>query len=94
MLSIPKYPEQSAPHFPAIFLPSMLCVLAPCADLGMAEVLAVCLSEKADEGQSASGMRGIFSTVRALEDMCIVPPFVGAIHRRIAGGGGGAKQGA
>ena len=62
-------------------------------DLGMAEVLAVCLSEKSDEGQSASEMRGIFSAVRALEDMCIVPPLVGAIHRRIAGGGGG-KPGA
>ena len=61
-------------------------------DLGMAEVLAVCLSEKSNEGQSASGMRGIFSAVRALEDMCIVPPLVGAIHRRIAAGG--AKRGA
>ena len=59
--------------------------------MGMAEVLAVCLSEKADEGQSASGMRGIFSAVRALEDICIVPPLVGVIHRRIAGGG--AKPG-
>ena len=39
-----------------------------------------------------SGMRGIFSAVRALEDTCIVPPLVGAIHRRIAGGG--AKPGA
>ena len=53
----------------------------------MAKVLAVCLSEKSDEGQSAPGMRGIFSAVRALEDMCIVPPLVGAIHRRIAAGG-------
>ena len=61
-------------------------------DLEMAEVLAVCLSEKSDEGQSASGMRGIFSAVRALEDMCIIPPLVGAIHRCIAGGG--AKPGA
>ena len=60
----------------------------------MAEVLAVCLSEKSDEGQSASGMRGIFSAVCALEDMCIIPPLVGIIHRRIAGGGGGAKPGA
>ena len=56
-------------------------------DPGMAEVLALCLSEKLDEGQSASGMQGIFSAVRALEDMCIVPPLVGAIHGRIAGGG-------
>ena len=32
-------------------------------DLGMAEVLAVCLSEKADEGHSTSGMRGIFSAI-------------------------------
>ena len=61
-------------------------------DLGIAKVLAVCLSEKSDEGQSASGMRGIFSAVRALEDVCIVPPLVGAIHRHIAGGG--AKPGA
>ena len=61
-------------------------------DLGMAEVVAVCLSEKSDEGQSASGLRGIFSAVRALEDLCIVPPLVGAIHRRIAAGG--AKPGA
>ena len=37
-------------------------------------------------------MRGIFSAVRALEDMCIVPPLVGAIHRRTAAGG--AKPGA
>ena len=58
-------------------------------DLGMAEVLAVCLSKKSEEGESASGMRGIFSAVRALEDVCIIPPLVGAIHRRIAGGGGG-----
>ena len=56
-------------------------------DLGMAEVLAVCLSEKPDEGRSNSGTRGIFSAVRALEDTCIVPPLVGAIHRRIARGG-------
>ena len=35
-------------------------------DLGMAEVLAVCLSEKSDQGKSASAMRGIFSAVRAL----------------------------
>ena len=63
-------------------------------DPGIAEVLAVCLSEKSDEGQPASGMRGISSAVRALEDMRIVPPLVGAIHRRIAGGGGGAKPGA
>ena len=40
-------------------------------------------------------MRGIFSAVCALEDMCIVAPIVGAIHKRIAeGGGGGAKPGA
>ena len=43
------------------------------------------LSEKSDEGRSASGMRGLFSAVRALEDICIVPPLVGAIHKRIAG---------
>ena len=61
-------------------------------DLGMAEVVAFCLFEKSEEGQSAPGMRGILSAVRALEDMCIVPPLVGAIHRRIAGGG--AKPGA
>ena len=60
-------------------------------DLGMAEVLVACLSEKSDEGQSASGMRGIFSAVRALEDMCIDPPLVGAIHRRIAGRGGAGQ---
>ena len=60
-------------------------------DLRMAEVLALCFSVKADEGQSASGMRGIFSAVRALED-CAVPPLVGASHRRFAGGG--AKLGA
>ena len=58
----------------------------------MAEVLAVCLSEKGDDGRSASGMRGILSAVRALVHMCIVPPLVGAIHRRIRGGGG-AKPG-
>ena len=56
-------------------------------DLGLVEVLAVCLSGKSDEGQSASGMRGVFSAVRALEDLCIAPPLVGAIHRRIAAGG-------
>ena len=32
-------------------------------------------------------MRGIFSAVRALEDMRIVPPLVGAIHRRVAAWG-------
>ena len=56
-------------------------------DLGLAEVLAVCLSEKSDEGQSASGIRGVFSAVRAPEDLCIVSPLVGAIHRCIAAGG-------
>ena len=47
----------------------------------------MCLSEKSDEGQSASGMRGVFSAVRALEDLCTVPPLVGATQRRIAAGG-------
>ena len=61
-------------------------------DLGLAEVLVVCLSEKSDEGPSASGMRGVFSAVRALEDLCIVPPLLCAIHRRIAAGG--SKPGA
>ena len=56
-------------------------------DLGLAEVLAVCLSGMSDDGQSASRMRGIFSAVRALEHLCIVPPLVGPIHRRIAAGG-------
>ena len=60
-------------------------------DLGRAEILAVCFSPKAAEGQSASGMRGIFSAVQALEDICIVLPIVGAIHRCMAGGG--AKSG-
>ena len=46
----------------------------------------MCLSENSDERKSASGMRGVFSAVRALEDQCIVPPLVGAIHTRIAGG--------
>ena len=36
-------------------------------------------------------MRGIFSAVCALEDMCIVPPLVGAINKHIAAGG--AKPG-
>ena len=62
-------------------------------DLGMAEILAACLAEKSDEGYSTSGMRGIFAEVRALKDMCIVPPLLGAIHRRIAGGGGVPSQG-
>ena len=48
--------------------------------LRMAEVLALCFSKKADEGQSASGMRRIFSAVRALEDTCAVPPLFGTIH--------------
>ena len=55
--------------------------------LGMAEVRAVCLFEKSDAGQSVSGMRGIFSAVRALEDIGIIPPPAGAIHRRIAAEG-------
>ena len=37
-------------------------------------------------------MRGIFSAVRALDDMCIFPPLVSAIHRRMVAGG--AKPGA
>ena len=53
----------------------------------MAQVMAVCFSEKSDEGQSMSGIRGIFSAVHTLEHMCIVPPLVGAIHRHIAAGG-------
>ena len=66
-------------------------------DLGMAEVLAVCLSKKSDEGQSTSGMRGIFSAVLpsktcASSHPLWAPSLVGAIHRRIAAGG--AKPGA
>ena len=61
-------------------------------DLGVAEVMAMCLSEKSDEGQSASGMRGVLCAVRALGNMCIVLPLVGAIHRRIARRGGGVPS--
>ena len=41
---------------------------------------------RSGQGQSASGMRGIFAAVRALEDLCILPPTVLPLHRRIAGG--------
>ena len=39
-------------------------------DLGLQEVLAESLAVRSDQGQSASGMRGIIAAVRALEDLC------------------------
>ena len=60
-------------------------------DLGLQEVLAESLAVRSDQGQSASGMRGIFAAVGALEDLCILPPTVLPLHRRIAGGGSQPK---
>ena len=55
--------------------------------LGLQEVLAESLATRSGQGQSASAMRGIFAAVWALEDLCILPPTVLPLHRRIAGGG-------
>ena len=60
-------------------------------ELGLQEVLAESLAARSGQGQSASGMRGIFAAVRALEDLCILPPTVLLLHRRIAGGGSQPK---
>ena len=60
-------------------------------DLGLQEFLAESLAVRSGQRQSASGMRGIFAAVRALEDLCILPPTVLPLHRRIAGGGSQPK---
>ena len=60
-------------------------------DLGLQEVLAESLAVRSGQGQSASGMRGIFAAVLAREDLCILPPTVLLFHRRIAGGGSQPK---
>ena len=60
-------------------------------NLGLKEVLAESLAVRSDQGRSALGMRGIFAAVRAMEDLCILPPTVLPLHRRIAGGGSQPK---
>ena len=55
-------------------------------ELGLQEVVAESLAARSGQGQSASGMCGIFAAFRALEDLCILPPTVLPLHRRIAGG--------
>ena len=60
-------------------------------ELGLQEVLAESLAARSGQGQSASGMCGIFAAVQALEDLCILPPTVLPLHRRIAGGGSQPK---
>ena len=60
-------------------------------NLGLQEVLAESLAMRSGQGQSAWGMCGIFVAVRALKDLCILPPTVLPLHRRIAGGGSQPK---
>ena len=61
-------------------------------ELGMQEVLAESLAARSGQGQSASGMRGIFAAVRAPEDLCIIPPTVLLLYHRIAGGAGPSQK--
>ena len=53
------------------------------------EVLSLCMAERAADGHSASGLRGLASAVRAAEDLALVPRVVAALHWRIANSGRG-----
>ena len=53
------------------------------------EVLSLCMGERAADGHSASGLRGLASAVRAAEDLALVPRVVAALHWRIAKSGRG-----
>ena len=53
------------------------------------EVLSLCMAERAADGHSASGLRGLASAVRAAEDLALVPRVVAALHWRIAKSGRG-----
>ena len=47
------------------------------------------MAERAADGHSASGLRGLASAVRAAEDLALVPRVVAALHWRIAKSGRG-----
>ena len=47
------------------------------------------MAERAADGHSASGLRGLASAVRAAEDLALVPWVVAALHWRIAKSGRG-----
>ena len=49
----------------------------------------LCMAERAVDGHSASGLRGLASAVRAAEDLALVPRVVAALHWRIAKSGRG-----
>ena len=53
------------------------------------EILSLCMAERAADGHSASGLRGLASAVRAAEDLALVPRVVAALHWRIAKSGRG-----
>ena len=53
------------------------------------EVFSLCMAERAADGHSASGLRGLASAVRAAEDLALVPRVVAALHWRIAKSGRG-----
>ena len=53
------------------------------------EVLSLCMAERAADGHSASGLRGLASAVRAAEDLALVPRVVAALHWRVAKSGRG-----
>ena len=53
------------------------------------EVLSLCMAERAADGHSASGLRGLASAVRAAEDLALVPRVVAALYQRIAKSGRG-----
>ena len=48
------------------------------------EILSLRMAERAADGHSASGLRGLASAVRAAEDLALVPRVVAAPHWRIA----------
>ena len=53
------------------------------------EILSLCMAERAADGHSASGLRGLAFAVRAAEDLALVPRVVAALHWRIAKSGRG-----
>ena len=53
------------------------------------EILSLCMAERAADGHSASGLRGLASAVRAAEDLALVSRVVAALHWRIAKSGRG-----